>query len=84
MRSTVKKSTQFNKDIWARKLQIVDQSVLHGDDCNKLCRFKYGDCGQLYEFLVKGINSNKKLDNKRQICAGYKIRKTKGLLLHIA
>ena len=37
----VKKSNQREKTFWARNLQIVDQSVLHGDDCNKLCKFKY-------------------------------------------
>ena len=26
------------RNSWTRKLQIADQSVLHGDDCNKLCR----------------------------------------------
>ena len=30
------------------------------------------------KFIVKGINSKKKLNTKKQICAGYKIRKTKG------
>ena len=67
------------KNQWARSLQIVDQSVLNGDDCNKLCKFNYRGCGQLQTFLVKGIKSKKKVNTKKQICAGYKIRKTKGL-----
>ena len=77
-RSQVKKSNQIGRGTWARYLQIVDQSVLLGDDCNKLCKFKYYRLCLMTKFLVKGINSKKKLNTKKQICAGYKIRKTKG------
>ena len=35
-------------------------------------------CFELQKFLVKGIKSKKKLNTEKQICAGYKIRKTKG------
>ena len=38
---------QGQRNQWAQKLQIVDQSVLNGDDCNKLCKFNYRGCGQL-------------------------------------
>ena len=39
---------------------------------------------ELQIYLVKGISSQKKVDTKKQICAGYKIRKTQGSYLHKA
>ena len=38
---------QGQRNQWASSLQIVDQSVLNGDDCNKLCKFNYRGCGEL-------------------------------------
>ena len=39
---------------------------------------------ELQTYLVKGINSKKKVDTKKQICAGYKLRKAKGSLFIVA